>query len=475
MGLFFYPRGGSSQVAGYLSRALESHGWHVTLCCGSLGEPAPAATRPPRSTASTSSPPPTTTRSPAGSAAATRWTRRFRCTRPTRHRAGVPDRAFPWVSPAQGGRMTAAWARLMAGSEAISRSRLLHLHHLTPLHDAAARVLPDVPVLTHLHGTELKMLDAIARDMPALDAGPHADWWASRMPAAALRRDRHDHHLALRARPRPCACSGSTRTRCTACRTASTSTVSRRPARPTTSAASTGSTGSYATRRAGTRRPASPAASATPRTRCSTRSSTPPPASAGRCCCSSGGSSASSACRCWSARTPGRASGWRCPRRSSSGAACPASGRGSTRTPSRTREGVAGVFFSGWRGHDELPLGLGCADCFVAPSTDEPFGLVYLEAMACELPVIGDAQRRPAELRQRRRRRAGRLARAAGRRGGPRPRRSSRPSTVRRSASAAARTPRSHARESHSWDSAAARLSELYEACATTSRLASSR
>ena len=53
-----------------------------------------------------------------------------------------------------------------------------------------------------------------------------------------------------------------------------------------------------------------------------------------------------------------------------------------------TREHIAGVFFDGWRDHDELPLGLSSADCFVAPSTDEPFGLVYLEAMACGLPVI---------------------------------------------------------------------------------------
>ena len=48
-----------------------------------------------------------------------------------------------------------------------------------------------------------------------------------------------------------------------------------------------------------------------------------------------------------------------------------------------------GVFFSGWRGHDELSLGLSCADVFVGPSVDEPFGQVFLEAMSCLVcPVI---------------------------------------------------------------------------------------
>ena len=37
MGLLFYPRGGSAQVAGYLSRALVAQGCQVTLACGSLG------------------------------------------------------------------------------------------------------------------------------------------------------------------------------------------------------------------------------------------------------------------------------------------------------------------------------------------------------------------------------------------------------------------------------------------------------
>ncbi|MFI9587791.1 glycosyltransferase family 4 protein [Streptomyces sp. NPDC052236] len=54
------------------------------------------------------------------------------------------------------------------------------------------------------------------------------------------------------------------------------------------------------------------------------------------------------------------------------------------------------VFFAGWRGHDELPTGLNCADLMIAPAVDEPFGMVYLEAMACGTPPIATATGGPA-------------------------------------------------------------------------------
>jgi glycosyltransferase involved in cell wall biosynthesis len=59
------------------------------------------------------------------------------------------------------------------------------------------------------------------------------------------------------------------------------------------------------------------------------------------------------------------------------------------------REHIDGVFFIGWRGHDELPQGLACADVLVSPSVGEAFGQVFLEAMAAGLPVVAAADGGP--------------------------------------------------------------------------------
>ena len=80
------------------------------------------------------------------------------------------------------------------------------------------------------------------------------------------------------------------------------------------------------------------------------------------------------------------------------------------------REGSEGVFFSGWRGHDELPLGLACADLFIGPSVDEPFGQVFLEAMSCGVPVIATRSGGPPSFVNTGAREAERLARPPRRR-----------------------------------------------------------
>ncbi|AUA17112.1 D-inositol-3-phosphate glycosyltransferase [Streptomyces malaysiensis subsp. malaysiensis] len=50
----------------------------------------------------------------------------------------------------------------------------------------------------------------------------------------------------------------------------------------------------------------------------------------------------------------------------------------------------------GWRDHEELPTGLSCADLMVAPAVGAPFGMVYLEAMACGTPPIATTTDGPA-------------------------------------------------------------------------------
>ena len=92
-------------------------------------------------------------------------------------RAGAPDRIFASLDDAEYERQVVAWCRALQAAGAADAD-VLHLHHLTPIHEAAARVAPGVPVVGHLHGTELLMLEAIEAD-PA--GWAHAAAWAERL------------------------------------------------------------------------------------------------------------------------------------------------------------------------------------------------------------------------------------------------------------------------------------------------------
>ncbi|HWN72533.1 MAG TPA: glycosyltransferase family 4 protein [Solirubrobacterales bacterium] len=185
MGVYFYPRGGSSHAARALVRELGRQGVDVTLLAGSrsdLGEVALAssfyegldlravdftpAVRSADSLRYTGAP---STAPMHGS---------------YEDRPGAVDPVLARLGPEEFELQVEAWAAAMEAAAAPGVD-LLYLHHLTPLNEAAARVLPQVPVLGHVHGTELLMLEVI-------EAGAPAEWkyageWAERMRVWAAR------------------------------------------------------------------------------------------------------------------------------------------------------------------------------------------------------------------------------------------------------------------------------------------------
>jgi glycosyltransferase involved in cell wall biosynthesis len=171
-GLFFFPRGGSAQVARALSRALAQTGWEVTLAAGSLGqagEQTHAATFFRGVDLVTVDYSPGRQHEEAGGVPF----------QPSyEDRPGAPDRVFATVDDDAYERLVGVWVDALdrAGG---ARADLLHLHHLTPANEAALRAFPAVPVVGQLHGTELALLRAI-------DAGAPAGWqfaerWQQRM------------------------------------------------------------------------------------------------------------------------------------------------------------------------------------------------------------------------------------------------------------------------------------------------------
>ena len=170
--LMFFPRGGSATVMRALARELPSHGWEPTIVSGSRA-------------------------GGAGYGDAARFYAGLDV-RPARFepegdmpmhpsyedRPGARDRVFAVVDDDEFERHVAAWAAQLERAGA-READVLHLHHLTPIHEAAARVAPHVPVVTHLHGTELLMLEEIEEGPPPSWA--HAEAWAKRMRRWAAR------------------------------------------------------------------------------------------------------------------------------------------------------------------------------------------------------------------------------------------------------------------------------------------------
>jgi glycosyltransferase involved in cell wall biosynthesis len=148
MGLFFFPRGGSAHVARNLAKALPAAGWDVTVLSG--------------------------TKPPDGDAA------RFYEGLEVRS-VDVEDLSFEHrlatLDDDEAELQVELWARALQSAGAPAAD-VLHLHHLTPLNEAAARVAPDVPLIGHLHGTELLLLEAIAQDPTRW---PYGEQWAARM------------------------------------------------------------------------------------------------------------------------------------------------------------------------------------------------------------------------------------------------------------------------------------------------------
>ncbi len=181
MALMFFPRGGSAQVARYMARALTAAGWDVTLLTGSLGPPGESTN------AATFFGDTIDVRAVDYSAA--RGAADPLLADPPFHpsfedRPGAPDRVFARVDDHAYEHIVCAWERALRDADAASAD-LLHLHHLTPMNEAAARAFGGKPVVGHLHGTEVLMLNEIAAGPPP--GWEHAEAWAGRLRAWAQR------------------------------------------------------------------------------------------------------------------------------------------------------------------------------------------------------------------------------------------------------------------------------------------------
>jgi len=177
----FFPRGGSAQVVRALGRAIADgpSGWRPRIVSGSLGapgEPGHAATF-----FAGLDVVPVLYDAAAAAADPMRASPPFHPS--YEDRPGAPDRVLAGLDDGVYAHLVDEWSRILAAPGVLDDVEVAHLHHLTPVHEALARVRPGLPVVTHLHGTELLMLDRLAAGAP----WPHGAAWRARMRRWAAR------------------------------------------------------------------------------------------------------------------------------------------------------------------------------------------------------------------------------------------------------------------------------------------------
>ncbi len=390
MALQFWPRGGSAQVVRYLAPEIQAAGWPLTLVTGSLGGPGEAGYAPdfyaPLAVHPLDYSPAMNAWRAGGDplAAAVPLHPSFE------DRADAPDRVYAGLSEAEFEHQVEAWS-LALREAGIAGAKVAHLHHLTPINEAVQRLRPDVAQVVSLHGTEMLMLEAIERG----ERGEHGDaasWSHAPEWARRLRRwaDRADRLVVVsptdRARVGHLFPSAAGRVAVVPHGVNHERFQPKRKSAPERLALlrhwlveqprgwdESGVIGSVRYRED----ELSAFSGDEPVLMFVGRFTEPK-------------------------RLPLLLNAYARARRDHGvrsplvvWGGYPGEWEGEHPVTIARREGIEGVFFTGWHGHDELPDGLGCADVFVSPSVGEAFGQVFLEAMACGLPVVAAASGGP--------------------------------------------------------------------------------
>ncbi|MQF64986.1 glycosyltransferase family 4 protein [SAR202 cluster bacterium AC-409-J13_OGT_754m] len=387
MAIYFYPRGGSSQVVRYLYQRLEKK-WSSALYSGSLGNKGLL-------TNAETFYRPLNVKSLDYTTAHTAWqkgTNPFDTENPMQasleDRINVPDTLMARLSPEQLAKQIQSWRHLF--SKELLEPALAHLHHLTPMHNAVYELWKKTKIITHLHGTELKMIEYI-RSNPKL---PFGDWWIEKMIENAnmsnliITVSPHDRDLALELLSVP-------KHKVITIPNGVDIEIFKPTTLPDKVKMSywkhwlvTDPQGWKPNHNPGTIRYTE---NDLKEFYNDDGSCAPILLFVGRFTTFKRINVLLDAYSIFKSHSKQNAPLiiW---------GGFPGEWEGEHPYEFARKRSIDGVFFSGWRGHDDLPLGLTSSNIFVAPSVREPFGQTYLEAMACALPVIATSTGGPASF-----------------------------------------------------------------------------